>query len=134
MPYCVVCQVSRGSSGPLTSCWRYRHGGGPLLLSYHHREVPASTRNTGGGVLSRRGWRLRGLLFLLPLLLLLPFQLLYQGGLFLVGIPGDDDLHLSGLGGSSPVVRLAVGLQKGWSLTHSVWAGMVRFQALLALD
>jgi len=32
------------------------------------------------------------------------------------------------------VVRLAAGLQEGWGLTHHVWAGMVRLQALLALD
>jgi len=69
-----------------------------------------------------------------PLLLLLSLQLLQQDGLFLLRLPRDDDFHRSGLGGPSPVVGLAVGLQEEWSLTHRVWAGMVRLQALLALN
>jgi len=64
---------------------------------------------------------------------LLLLQLPQQGGLFLICLPWDDNFYLSGMGGPLPMVGLAVRLQEEWSLTHRIWAGMVRFQALLAL-
>jgi len=56
------------------------------------------------------------------------------GRLFLFCSPLDKDFHFPGLGYSSPMIRLAVGLREEWSLAYRVWAGMVWFKALLALD
>jgi len=98
--------------------------------------VPAFTRNTGGDVLPQeRRWPWGLLLLLLPLLPLLLFQLFQQGSLLLLCLPSDDSFDLSGLGDPPPrIVGLAVGLQEGWSLVHRVLAGIVWFQALLALN
>jgi len=99
-------------------------------------EVPAHTRDTGGGVLPLEGWWSSSRLLLLPLLLLLllALQLFQQSGLFLLRLPGNDDLYFSGPGDPFAKVGLTAGLQEEWGLTHRVWASMVWLGALFILD